>query len=121
LAHIPARLPIYRTNSTVYSGDDATSVRRQIHMHFREHIIYEETGHQDIMFRMDMSTRREVIEIAESQSQGGLDRGGMWEMARAMADQEKSLKKSKHSGPSVPVGIEPPQTPERGGRRRRLK
>ena len=80
---------------------------------------YEETGHQDIMFRMDMSTRREVIDLAESQSQGGLDRGGMWEMARAMADQEKSLKKSKRSGP--PVGIETPQTPERGGRRRRRK
>jgi DnaJ-class molecular chaperone len=80
---------------------------------------YEETGHQDIMFRMDMSTRREVIEIAESQSQGGLDRGGMWEMARAMADQEKSLKKSTHSGP--PVGIKAPQSPGSGGRRRRRK
>jgi hypothetical protein len=83
---------------------------------------YEETGHQDIMFRMDMSTRREVIEIAESQSQGGLDRGGMWEMARAMADQVKSLKKSKHGSSSgSPVGITAPQTPETDGRRRRRK
>jgi hypothetical protein len=53
---------------------------------------YEETGHSDVMFRMDMKTRKEVIDVVNSQSQGGLDRGGMWEMARKMADQEKMLK-----------------------------
>lgn len=56
---------------------------------------YDETGHQDVLFRMDIATRKEVIDIANAQSQGGLDRGGMWEMARAMAENEKVLSKRK--------------------------
>ena len=56
---------------------------------------HEETGHQDVMFRMDLKTRKEVIDMANTQSQGGLDRGGMWEMARAMAEQEDSLRNKK--------------------------
>lgn len=68
---------------------------------------YEETGHQDIMFKMDLGTRKEVIEIANSQAQGGLDKGGMWEMARIMAQQQEDLKakKSQHSKKSS-VGLE---------------
>lgn len=56
---------------------------------------YEETGHQDVLFKIDLSTRKEVIEVANSLSQGGLDRGGMWEMARTMAEEEKSLQMKK--------------------------
>jgi phage shock protein A len=56
---------------------------------------YEETGHSDVMFRMDLKTRKEVIDVAESQSQGGLDKGGMWEMARSMAEQEQALMNQK--------------------------
>lgn len=57
---------------------------------------YEETGHADLMFRMDMKTRKEVIDVANQQAQGGLDRGGMWEMARRMAEEELILKDSKN-------------------------
>lgn len=49
-----------------------------------------ETGHGDVMFQMDFKTRKEVAEAA-SQAQGGLDKGGMWEMARAMAEQQKNI------------------------------
>lgn len=85
---------------------------------------YNEIGHQDVMFRMDFGTRKEVTEIAKSQSQGGLDRGGMWEMARAMAQQEESLRKKKGDFRGT-IGIdsgeaeEPIMSPT--GRRRRRK
>lgn len=58
---------------------------------------YEETGHSDLMFRMDMKTRREVIDVVKNaQAQGGLDRGGIWEMARRMAEEEEILKENKN-------------------------
>ena len=58
---------------------------------------YEETGHSDLMFRMDMKTRREVIDVVKNeQAQGGLDRGGIWEMARRMAEEEAILKENKN-------------------------
>ena len=57
---------------------------------------YEEIGHTDLMFRMDMKTRKEVIDVANQQAQGGLDRGGMWEMARRMAEEDSILKDSKN-------------------------
>ena len=72
---------------------------------------YEETGHQDILFRMDVATRKEVVEIANTQAQGGLDRGGMWEMARAMAEQEKNMSKKKGEF-SGSIGIESDSTRE---------
>lgn len=70
---------------------------------------HEETGHQDVLFRMDLATRREVIDMAKSQSQGGLDRGGMWEMARAMAEQEESLRKTKKDYQGT-IGISTPNS-----------
>ncbi|CAJ1926090.1 unnamed protein product [Cylindrotheca closterium] len=59
---------------------------------------HNETGHSDVMFNMDLQTRKEVAEVA-SQAQGGLDHGGMWEMARAMAEQQKNMGnlKKKHA------------------------
>lgn len=66
---------------------------------------FEETGHQDIMFTMDLATRKEVVNMVETQSQGGLDKGGMWEMARNMAEQEKSLKNQKQNHAKTPVGL----------------
>jgi DnaJ domain len=60
---------------------------------------YEEIGHHDVLFRIDLASRKEIIDIANTQSQGGLDRGGMWEMARAMAEQERNLRdKNEFSG-----------------------
>ncbi len=83
---------------------------------------YEETGHQDVMFRMDIATRKEVVDIANSQSQGGLDRGGMWEMARSMAEQEKSLRQKKGDYTGT-IGVESGETKEPvvSSRRRRRK
>jgi DnaJ-class molecular chaperone len=82
---------------------------------------HEETGHQDVMFRMDVATRKEVIDMARSQSQGGLDRGGMWEMARAMAEQEESLRKKKQDYHQGAIGIESGEEPAPSSRRRRRK
>ena len=84
---------------------------------------YEETGHQDVMFKMDFQMRKEVIDVANSQSQGGLDKGGMWEMARAMAEQEKSLSRKSKSGFSVGIeskpGISQNDSPVSSRRRRK--
>jgi DnaJ-class molecular chaperone len=87
---------------------------------------FEETGHHDIMFKMDLTTRKEVIDIANNQSQGGLDKGGMWEMARNMAEQEKNLKKQKnnHHHSKKSIGLEESAGPSQGSnttRRRRRK
>mmetsp|Transcript_12829 Transcript_12829/g.29983 ORF Transcript_12829/g.29983 Transcript_12829/m.29983 type:complete len:228 (+) Transcript_12829:172-855(+) len=57
---------------------------------------YEETGQKDLQFRMDMKTRKEVIDTYNQQAQGGLDRGGMWEMARRMAEEDAFLKENKN-------------------------
>ena len=57
---------------------------------------YEETGHADLEFRMDIKTRKEVIDVYNQQVQGGLDRGGMWEMARRMAEEETFLMENKN-------------------------
>eukprot|EP00934_Nitzschia_sp_Nitz4_P001280 Nitzschia sp. Nitz4//scaffold322_size40381//18114//18731//NITZ4_007562-RA/size40381-processed-gene-0.22-mRNA-1//-1//CDS//3329547833//1280//frame0 len=79
---------------------------------------HEETGHQDVLFRMDITTRREVIDIANSQSQGGLDRGGMWEMARSMAEQQKNFHKQK-AGVKGTIAIDGESSPAPTSRRRR--
>ncbi|KAL3919908.1 MAG: hypothetical protein SGARI_007082, partial [Bacillariaceae sp.] len=67
---------------------------------------YEETGHSDIMFQMDMTKRKQVIDVVNNQAQGGLDRGGMWEMARKMAEQEEILKHQKQKFKKGDVKIE---------------
>jgi hypothetical protein len=81
---------------------------------------YEETGHHDIMFRMDLTTRKEVIEAVNTQSQGGLDHGGIWDMARRMAEQEESLKKQKKNFKTA-VALESGSSSERSVRRRRRR
>mmetsp|Transcript_12578 Transcript_12578/g.20964 ORF Transcript_12578/g.20964 Transcript_12578/m.20964 type:complete len:191 (+) Transcript_12578:47-619(+) len=48
---------------------------------------FEETG-QNLSFRMDSKTRKEVAEVA-NMAQGGLDKGGAWEMARMIAREER--------------------------------
>ena len=80
---------------------------------------YEETGHHDVMFKMDINTRKEVIDVVKNQSQGGLDKGGMWEMARTMAEQEESLKQKKLKFGKARVGVE--SSSESNARRRRKK
>ncbi|KAG7363221.1 chaperone protein DnaJ [Nitzschia inconspicua] len=83
---------------------------------------YEETGHSDIMFRMDISTRKEVIDVVHNQAQGGLDRGGMWEMARKMAEQEELLKDKKRNFKKTPLGLEGSgNSSSSSGRRRRKR
>mmetsp|Transcript_33100 Transcript_33100/g.49969 ORF Transcript_33100/g.49969 Transcript_33100/m.49969 type:complete len:176 (+) Transcript_33100:440-967(+) len=46
-----------------------------------------ETG-QPLSFHMNSATRKEVAEVANTMQQGGLDKGGMWEMARMIAREE---------------------------------
>lgn len=83
---------------------------------------HEETGHQDVLFRMDIATRKEVIDIANSQSQGGLDRGGMWEMARSMAEQQESLRKKKGDFKgTIGIASDEQEKPAASPRRRRRK
>jgi hypothetical protein len=50
---------------------------------------HEETGLQ-FNFHMNAATRRELAHVATTMSPGGLDRGGMWEMARTVAQQKIS-------------------------------
>ncbi|OEU16165.1 hypothetical protein FRACYDRAFT_143143, partial [Fragilariopsis cylindrus CCMP1102] len=83
---------------------------------------YEETGHQDVMFKMDLAIRKEVIDIA-TQSQGGLDKGGMWEMARNMAEQERNFRNQRnnnhHSNNSIGLESGGPSQGSNSKRRRR--
>jgi hypothetical protein len=81
---------------------------------------HEETGHSDLMFRMDMKTRREVIDVVNEQAQGGLDRGGMWEMARKMAEEERFLKENKNKIERK-VGLEQQSASNSSLQRRRRK
>lgn len=51
---------------------------------------YQETG-TSLSFYMDSATRKEVADVVTSNmSPGGLDRGGMWEMARMIAREEEA-------------------------------
>ena len=50
---------------------------------------YQETG-QHLSFHMDSSTRQEVKEVAETMSRGGLDTGGLWDLANMIARQERN-------------------------------
>jgi len=81
---------------------------------------HEETGHSDLMFRMDMKTRREVIDVVNEQAQGGLDRGGMWEMARKMAEEERFLMENKNKIERK-VGLEQQSVSNSSLQRRRRK
>lgn len=45
---------------------------------------YQETG-QHLSFHMDSTTRREVAHVADTMSRGGLDTGGLWDMANTIA------------------------------------
>lgn len=50
----------------------------------------EETGHHaPFMFEMDIETMREVAEITDSNEGGGLDRGGMWHLAKMVSQNVK--------------------------------
>ena len=82
---------------------------------------HNETGHSDVMFTMDLQTRKEVAEVA-SLSQGGLDKGGMWEMARSMADQQRNIGnlKQKHFGNQT-QRVEAGDSDEGNNRRRRRR
>ena len=45
---------------------------------------HQQTG-QQLSFHLDSKTRRELTTVATTMSPGGLDRGGMWELARTVA------------------------------------
>jgi DnaJ domain len=70
---------------------------------------HQQTG-QNLSFRMDAATRRQVADAA-AMSPGGLDKGGMWELARTIASEEKSS----------PVMDDPLQLDGSGKARRRKK
>jgi len=55
----------------------------------------EKDRHSGTGVRLDMKTRREVIDVVNRQAQGGLDRGGIWEWARRLAEEDKMLRESK--------------------------
>jgi curved DNA-binding protein CbpA len=75
-----------------------------------------ETGGEDLSFGFAMTdaTRQEVADVHWTMGQGGLDRGGMWEMARQLAadnderqDQDRSRQQARANcalpaGPSQP-------------------
>jgi DnaJ domain len=82
---------------------------------------YEQTGHADIMFSMDMKTRKEVIDVVHSHAQGGLDRGGMWEMARTMAEQQELLKQQKQKFQKTALGLPGSSDSSSSARRRRKR
>jgi hypothetical protein len=46
---------------------------------------------------IDLQTRKEVIEVVKKSSQSGLDRGGVWEWARRMAEEEAMALDKKHT------------------------
>lgn len=52
-------------------------------------VVWDATG-QDLSFVMSAKTRREVANVADTMAPGGLDRGGMWELAKTISRQEKS-------------------------------
>ena len=63
---------------------------------------FQETG-TNLSFYMDSATRKEVADVvASNMSPGGLDRGGMWEMARMIAREEEA-KPRIHSSSSNQV------------------
>jgi DnaJ-class molecular chaperone len=62
------------------SSEDAAALANWFH---------EETGLQ-FNFHMTAATKRELAHVAKTMSPGGLDRGGMWEMARRVAQEEIS-------------------------------
>lgn len=50
----------------------------------------EETGYNaPFMFEMDIETMREVAEMTEDNEGGGLDRGGMWHLAKMVSQNVK--------------------------------
>ena len=49
--------------------------------------LYQETGHHLLAFSMDANTRRQVTHVHETMAPGGLDKGGMWQMASMIAKQ----------------------------------
>jgi len=46
--------------------------------------------------QLDAKTRQEVIDVVNKSSQGGLDRGGIWEWARRLAEEDANLMDTKH-------------------------
>ena len=55
--------------------------------HSLEDWFFHETGTR-LSFYMDSATRKEVAAVVATMSQGGLDKGGMWDMARMIARDE---------------------------------
>jgi hypothetical protein len=52
---------------------------------------FRETGEElSVGFAMEDATRREVVHVHATLAPGGLDRGGMWEMARQLAATENA-------------------------------
>jgi hypothetical protein len=77
-----------------------------------------ETGGDDLSFGFAMTdaTRQEVADVHWTMGQGGLDRGGMWEMARQLAadnderqDRSRQQARANHAlpaGPSQPLAAD---------------
>jgi DnaJ-class molecular chaperone len=81
---------------------------------------YEETGSSEFMFKIDMKTRREVIDVYNKSAQSGLDRGGIWEWARKMAEEDAIMKENKNKIKRT-VGLENRRDSAKSVTRRRRK
>lgn len=105
--------------TTVGDGDDAS------HQWTDEEFnawYSEETGRDSsLTFRLDMKTRQEVIDVVKKQAQGGLDRGGIWEWARRLAEEDEIMRENtKKFKRKVGISAEP-STSSSNLRRRRKK
>jgi len=81
----------------------------------------QETGRK-LSFYMDEITRQEVIHISKTMSRGGLDRGGMWEMAASLEREERFRKENGKGDPSnkkVPLQVSEGNSRRRTRRRNR--
>lgn len=72
----------YQDGSTIDEDDTEGWTDEEIH----DWVIQQ---NESMFFGMDRQTQKEVIDVVEKLDPGGLDRGGMWEMARMLAHREK--------------------------------
>lgn len=80
---------------------------------------HQNTG-MDLSFEMSDATREEVVRVYRTLAQGGKDKGGYWDMARQLAEQEEEFDRTGRKPP--PLQLSPvPQSVNEGMRRRRRR
>ena len=70
----------------------------------------EEDSNNVMTVQLNTQTRQEVIEAVKSyDAAGGLDRGGIWDWARWIAEEDAHLQSKKKQYPKPAMGLEPKQ------------